>query len=473
MICAALSGDCLLAHNDFVPIFFEGDVLEITGYTQEELLSGQPNWNRVIHPDDLAALSESVNKLQSVAGYSTEREYRIIRKNGQIRWIFEFINNVADKNGKPIFVRGSLYDTTGLKKAEDVIRESEEKFRNLAEESPNMIFINKDGKVVYANKKCEEIMGYKRNEFYSQDFDFRTLIAPDSLELIETNFARHMRGEEVPPWEYSLLTKKNKRIEAIITTKLISYETGKAILGIVTDITERKNFEEKLRHRVNLENLVAKISTNFINISPDEFDREIDKTLKAIGEFSGVDRSYLFLFNEDKTEMDNTHEWCADGIEPQLKKLKGLPVDSFPWWMNRLNRFENIYIPRVSDLPENATSEKEILQSQNIQSLIVVPITSAKELVGFLGFDSVRVEKEWMDEDIAILRMIGEIFINALERKRAEEELAKNEGELKSRVRELEEFHNMAIERELRLIELKEELYALRKELEKYRNEPT
>ena len=73
---------------------------------------------------------------------------------------------------------------TEHKRAEEALRESEEKFRNLAEHSPNMIFINKKGKVAYANKRCEEMMGYTTDEFYSVDFDFLTLIAPEYRELV-------------------------------------------------------------------------------------------------------------------------------------------------------------------------------------------------------------------------------------------------------------------------------------------------
>jgi len=133
------------------------------------------------------------------------------------------------------------------KRAEEELRESEEKFRTLAEQSPNMIFINKKGRVVYANKKCEEIMGYKREEFCSHDFDFLTLIAPESIDFVKANFNRHMRGEEVPPFEYTLITKEGKRIEAIYATRLIRYEGERAILGTVTDITERKRAEEALQ----------------------------------------------------------------------------------------------------------------------------------------------------------------------------------------------------------------------------------
>ena len=60
-----------------------------------------------------------------------------------------------------------------------------------------MIFINKKGKIVYANKVCEEIMGYKRNEYYSSDFDFLCLIAPESVDGVQSAFKRHTDGKEV------------------------------------------------------------------------------------------------------------------------------------------------------------------------------------------------------------------------------------------------------------------------------------
>ena len=138
-------------------------------------------------------------------------------------------------------------EITERKQTEEALRESEEKFRSLAEQSPNMIFINKKGKVVYANKKCEEVMGYTREELCSDDFDFRTLIAPESLGLVNDNYAKYLRCEGVTPYDYCLINKKGERIEAINTIKLIQYEGETAILGVVTDITERKKAEQALR----------------------------------------------------------------------------------------------------------------------------------------------------------------------------------------------------------------------------------
>jgi PAS domain S-box-containing protein len=133
------------------------------------------------------------------------------------------------------------------KRAEEGLRETEQKFGTVSEQSPNMIFIHKKGKIVYANKACEEIMGYKRDEYYSSDFDFLCLVAPESVDRVQSAFKRHMDGKEVEPYEYALINKEGKRIEAIITTKLMNYEGERAILGIVTEISERKRMEQALR----------------------------------------------------------------------------------------------------------------------------------------------------------------------------------------------------------------------------------
>jgi PAS domain S-box-containing protein len=100
---------------------------------------------------------------------------------------------------------------------------------------------------VYANEKCEEMMGYTREEFYSPDFDFLALIAPEDRDLVKASFGRHTKGEDVSPYDYVLVTKEGKRIDAILETKLIWYERERAILGTVTDISERKEAEKALQ----------------------------------------------------------------------------------------------------------------------------------------------------------------------------------------------------------------------------------
>ena len=195
---------------------------------------------------------------------------------------------------------------------------------------------------------------------------------------------------------------------------------------------DRKGAEESLIYRIQIESLIASISAHFINIDSDKIDIEIYDALKTIGKFVHVDRSYMFMFSDDsKSKLDNTHEWCAEGIEPQIQNLKVITIESLPWWMAKLNRFENIHIPCVADLPLESGSEKAILEAQSIKSLIAVPMTYKNSLIGFIGFDSVRVEKVWPEEDIRMLQMIGQVFANVLERKRSEELLHEKEHQLR------------------------------------------
>jgi len=185
-----------------------------------------------------------------------ERKGRIVSwesiwttRDGKKLYVIENARAVRDEDGGILYYEGTAENITERKRAEEALTESEEKFRNLAEQSPNMIFINRQGRIVYANKKCEEVMGYKREEFYHPDFDFMTLIAPEFRQLIKTNLSSHMKGEEIKPYEYGLITKDGEKLDAIITTRLMKYDGENSILGTITDITDRKQTEEKLRVR--------------------------------------------------------------------------------------------------------------------------------------------------------------------------------------------------------------------------------
>jgi PAS domain S-box-containing protein len=169
------------------------------------------------------------------------------RKDDEIRWM-ELVNHpVLNASDEVVALEGVARDITERKLVEDALREMEEKFRDLAEQSPNMIFINVRGRVVYANRRCEEVMGYDREEFYDPGFDFMTLTAPEHRMLVSEKYGSHLSGRDVSPYEYAIITKTGSRIEVILSTKLIRYGGEWALLGTLTDITESKKSERALR----------------------------------------------------------------------------------------------------------------------------------------------------------------------------------------------------------------------------------
>ena len=305
-------------------------------------------------------------------------------------------------------------------------------FRTFTEQSRNMIFINHGGRVVYANKRCIEVMGYSREELYAPDFDFMALIDPESVDLIRSNLRRHMAGEDIEPYEYDLLNKKGEKIEAIITTKLINYEDSKAILGIITDISERKRVEEELQYRLRFQRLITTVSSQFINLHPAQIDDEIDHTLQQIGEFADADRSYVFQFSDDQKFVSCTHEWCAEEIEPTIERIQNVPVKTYPWAMKKFLRGDMLLVPSVSDLPPAAIDEKHEFEKQSIQSVLAVPMAPGGRVMGFIGLDSVREEKMWAEDTSSLLKIVGQVFANALENKTTRQALQESEERLRT-----------------------------------------
>lgn len=206
----------------------------------------------------------------------------------------------------------------------------------------------------------------------------------------------------------------------------------KRIKKLEKDFDIQKQAEKTLMYRAKLEKLISDISTSFINIPSKTINTAINSSLKLLGEFANADRCYVFLISEDGAKMDNTHEWCRKGIEPQIYNLKNLPVVIYPWWIEKLKNRENIFARKVGDLPIEAAAEKEILQSQDIQSIVVVPMEYKDDLVGFLGFDYVKTEMLWNEEDTPLLRTAGNIFVSALKQKQAEDTLLENENRLRT-----------------------------------------
>ncbi|PVX23571.1 MAG: hypothetical protein CW691_10250, partial [Candidatus Bathyarchaeum sp.] len=237
------------------------------GYSQEEFEKGLFALDLLI-PKDRDRCKKNMESVLRGESVGTT-EYTGLRKDGST---FQIIVNSTPivHDGQVVGLRGIMVDIDERKKTEKILKESEEKFRTLAEQSPNMIFINQAGKVVYVNPTCEELMGYTKNEFFSDDFKFISLVAPKHRDVVNSNFQKHMKGEEAPSVEYSLMTKNGKQIESILTTKLITYNGGPAILGIITDITKRKKIEEALqKERQLLEHITEKMGAVIAVISPD------------------------------------------------------------------------------------------------------------------------------------------------------------------------------------------------------------
>ncbi|HEY9725233.1 MAG TPA: PAS domain S-box protein [Chroococcales cyanobacterium] len=192
-----------------------------------------------------------------------------------------------------------------------------------------------------------------------------------------------------------------------------------------------------LGDRLEFEQLITGLSTQFINLSSDEIDAGINHALQVIGEFSGFDRSYVVLFSDSEAgaylharedvEGSIIYQWCAESVEPLGEEWQRCSTASHPWLMQKLTSGEAIQISTISELPVEAATTRIDMQSSGTRSIVVVPMVRSKSLIGCVAFASVRAEKTASDDTVALLRIVGEIFTNALSRQQAESKLRKRE----------------------------------------------
>lgn len=194
------------------------------------------------------------------------------------------------------------------------------------------------------------------------------------------------------------------------------------VVCMAQNISERVASEERLHYRIRLEGLISSISSEFISYSPAQLEEGIDQALGRLGEFAGVDRSFVVLYSADGMTMSNTNEWCTAGTVSLKSQLQKVPADHYPWWQQTLAQDDIIVIPRVADLCAEAAATQVALQEQNICSLVALPMRSEGALIGVLGFASGTKELAWSEPIISLLRIVGEIFTYAVVRRQGEQE---------------------------------------------------
>lgn len=146
--------------------------------------------------------------------------------------------------------------------------------------------------------------------------------------------------------------------------------------------------------------------------------------LRTVGEAVRADRVYLFHFDYQSRLVSNTHEWCADGIESVIDQLQNLPMDHFQWSLEQLIRGETIDVPFVPAMPPEAEAERVCFESQDIRSIVLVPVGVAGRVRGFIGFDAVRNYRPWSDEEARLLIVLGGVFDATIGRLEAEKSAA-------------------------------------------------
>lgn len=281
-----------------------------------------------------------------------------------------------------------------------------------------LIFLNGDHLVVGWNKGCERILGFSRNHMVNESINviFTDLDAKSQFEVL---FERAAGRAESARTVIECSAQGSKKLLIEFTAQSVRSREGD-LVGVafaLNDITQYEKTSTTLQNRLMFEELIMTMTTYFLNLEPDEINNGINDALQIIGEFIGADRASLIQFMGDGTSFDKSHEWCDEGKESHMKMLRGIPSDVFTWWIDRLRKFDTIQLSRLSELPSQAQQERDILDLVGINSLLAVPIFRGKNLLGWVSFDSDKPDVPWTNESVQLLKVVGEVFVSALEKR--------------------------------------------------------
>lgn len=329
-------------------------------------------------------------------------------------------------------------------------------YRLIFDNSPEaIVLLDMTGRMMAANGRLYDWLGTRPDEVIGKNVVNMHFLPIKSKAIVAQKMAARLSGQEVKAYDLEFLDSNGQiKIGRVIGTEIKSKE-GKTIgdLVMISEVTEIKKAQDKqLKKEKTLEAL------NFAAekfLSGSDWEVNISEILKRIGEASEVSRVYIFENNRSEGGSafvsSQKYEWVNSGIKAEIgnKKLQNVDLKSsgFERWMHILGKGD-IVSGNVSEFPK---SEQEFLESQDIKSILVVPIHVSSVFWGFIGFDECVNEKIWTAEEEDVLGLAAKLLGSAISLQNANKIL-------KAKKEEFENLNKIMVDREIKMIELKDKL---------------
>lgn len=302
-------------------LMWDGACYRMFDRTPEVVANERQVWE-ALHPEDVAHLKGLFDEQIHVVGREAQRaEFRVMRPNGEVRWLAARSRLRRDEKGRPLQINGILFDITEHKRAQETLQQSEMRFRSAFEYAPiGMVLTDLRGRFLYVNRAYCSIVGYTPEDLLRSDIDFRHLTHPDDIGSNDEVLAKLVTGE-IPAFFFE---KRYIRKDGAVVWVRVSATAHRdahgrpvQVLGLIEDITQRKRTEEALR----------------------EADRQKDDFLAALGHelrnpLAPI-RNAMQVLKMQGALGPQVH-WAAEVTERQVQQMTRLVDDLLD--VSRINR---------------------------------------------------------------------------------------------------------------------------------------
>jgi PAS domain S-box-containing protein len=192
------------------------------------------------------------------------------------------------------------------------------------------------------------------------------------------------------------------------------------------NITELKKAEESLKYKNSLENITTGISTRFFNLSPELLDESIENALHEICNFINADSGFLIDVMYAEGYYRLTHSWTSENVQYDHQYFEMAPLAELYEWYEEIKLADFFLIRSPEDIPARSYLKQSFSQS-GVASMILIPIKFQGNVLGIIGLSTVKQDRTWSDDEISLMKVVGEAFVNTINRKHSEKILIENE----------------------------------------------
>lgn len=352
-------------------LYWSSKIKDVLGFDPNNIIADTTQWTKSIHPEDIPKIDKILNNIE--IGKTYELEYRIYDVNKNLHWFYDRVFSVYNKNGD-IILEGIISDITEKKNIEIELKESEEKFRAITNSAQDaIVLINEKGNVIFWNKAAEKTFQYKEHEVIGKNL--HTIIAPakyrEKHNIAFSKFIKSGEGDAINKIvELSALRKDGTEFPIDLSLSALKYNNEWHSIGIVRDITERKNTEIELKESEERFKELSELTFEGIVIHLNGIAIDCNQSFLNIFGYSSDEIKGMNLFDiiHPKYHQTVTENIRKDKAEPY--EIIGIKKDGteIPIEVEARNYKQNdttLRVAAIRDITERKKIEEKIIESES------------------------------------------------------------------------------------------------------------